>query len=153
MVSVAELGISCLTQSEGKQMGDKKLELPTDIPTRADALQFIQREINRHAMGYYLWFMLYVLLGTASIALPAVAALGIWDNKPYGTMFAGLGSIVAAVFAFLKPHEYASGYDFAVQTAINVKASFFMGRITSVEAAALLNKANEAVIFKYAGLK
>jgi hypothetical protein len=66
-------------------------------------------------LGYFAWFAVYVLLGGLSVALPALAAIDIW-NRGVGQMLAGGGALTSAVFAFLKPHEYATGYDNATQS-------------------------------------
>jgi hypothetical protein len=102
-------------------------------------------------IGYYFWFILYVLLGIASIALPGVAAAVLQDPNDVKT-YAGLGAIAAAVFAFLRPHDQASAYDAAAIIAWKTKVQARLGLLTQEDTASQLQKAIEKAGLKYGNL-
>jgi hypothetical protein len=101
-------------------------------------------------LGYFAWFAVYVLLGGLSVALPALAAIDIW-NRGVGQMLAGGGALTSAVFAFLKPHEYATGYDNATQSVWKTLVSYKLSQIDTKTVNSELRKAMDITSYKYGG--
>jgi hypothetical protein len=113
-----------------------------------------QNEINiaqrNMKNGYYYWYWMHILLGLIAIILPAIAAF--WHGLPIEQVkeFAGVGAVAAAIYAFVRPHELASSYDWACQHVWKTDISFNLGQIGEKEVAAQLGEAITATTFKYA---
>jgi hypothetical protein len=101
--------------------------------------------------GYYFWFVVYILLGIASIALPGAAAVLVIDTAEL-KLFAGLGAVAAALFTFLRPHEQAAAYDAAIIIAWKAKVQARMGLLSEKDAASELEKAIDKTALKYGNL-
>lgn len=98
--------------------------------------------------GYYLWFAIHIILGSLSIILPGIAAIGFFDEIAAKFLAAG-GALSAALVQFLKPHEYATGYDLAVQLAWKTHIAFNSRTIDTNIAIEQINKAIDATTFRY----
>jgi hypothetical protein len=72
---------------------------------------------------------IYLVLGILSIDLPGLAAMTLFESKTNQAL-AGAGALAAAVFGFLKPHEYATGFDNAAQIAWQARNDFELGKST-----------------------
>jgi hypothetical protein len=116
-----------------------------------DIPKIIESTLRVMQMGYYFWFIVYVALGVLSVILPGLAAIGLWsgDTSKY---LAGAGALAAAVFAFLRPHEYASGFDAATQAVWKTQIAHDLGQIGEKEISEELRRAVEITTFKYGGL-
>ena len=114
------------------------------------SLQVASYTLGTMVTGYYFWFIVYVLLGIMSVALPGAAAL--LHDPEQARISAGLGAISAAVFAFLRPNELASAYDAAATVAWKAKVRARLGQLTREEAATILNEAIDRAGLKYGGL-
>jgi hypothetical protein len=101
--------------------------------------------------GYYFWFAIYIILGVATIALPGIAAMGFADPT-ITKLLAGSGALASAVFAFLKPHEYATAYDAAATAAWKAALRARMGQLPDADALKILSDAIDKTMFKYGGL-
>jgi hypothetical protein len=74
---------------------------------------------------YYLWFIIYLALGLATIILPGLAAMGIDFGVANGEKYiAGSGALAAAMFGFLKPNDYAAAFDAAIAEIRSLRTRF-----------------------------
>lgn len=112
-----------------------------------DAAVQIAKVKRRAALGYYFWYALFLLLGGASIVLPGVAALGQEPAKVY----AGLGALAAALFSFIRPNDYATGFDSAFQLAAQAETEHALGQIDEAAVSKTLSAAIQLMTFKYTG--
>lgn len=113
-------------------------------------LAVIQNTLRIVACGYYFWFILYVILGIASVALPSAIAADIWPGS--ARIIAGCGALCGAVLAFLKPHEYATAYDAALTELWKLEVKARLGNLTDAEAADGVERAIAKTAFKYGNL-
>jgi hypothetical protein len=65
-------------------------------------------------------------------------------------MFAGAGALFAALLHALKPNQYATGYDAALQLAWKTRIALHAGEISEVAASKQIAKAIDMTTFKYA---
>lgn len=105
-----------------------------------DAIKLMQR-------GYYLWFCIYIVLGSLSVALPAFAAIA--PDVYFAKILAGSGAVAAAMFTFIKPYEYATGYDIALQSAWKAQLAHKAGLIDDKQVVGELHRSIDLTIFRY----
>jgi hypothetical protein len=65
-------------------------------------------------------------------------------------MFAGAGALFAALLHAIKPHQYATGYDAALQLAWKTRIALHAGEISEVAASKQIAKAIDMTTFRYA---
>jgi hypothetical protein len=127
------------------------------IPNGAPETKATKNEAAKHRLtstlstllrGYYFWFFLFVFLGTSSVALPGLAAMGIWPPH-FNQFLSGGGALAATLFAFLKPHSFTTGYDGAVQLMRKTLLSFELGQCTDEQIVEAYAEAMEMTTFKY----
>jgi hypothetical protein len=118
----------------------------------ADARPGISAEIDRLRRtlrwGYHFWYLLYLLFGGIAVLLPALAATGIWGDETT-RLLAGFGAAWVALFTFLRPYEYASGFDKALQLVKKTKIAFDLGTIDAKEVQRRLHDALDMTTFDY----
>jgi len=83
--------------------------------------------------------------------LPGVAATQFVEPST-AKLLAGLGALAGAIFAFLKPHEYATAYDAAATAAWKAAVSARLGQLSEADAAIVLGQAIDKTMFKYGNL-
>jgi hypothetical protein len=111
----------------------------------------LDRYEKEATLYYFIWYIVYALLGVGSIVLPALAALGLdlgIDNS--SKYFAGLGSLAAALFGFFKPNEYISAFDAAIAELRSLRFEF--DGLTEGERAKRFGDAVRLMAFRYHGL-
>jgi hypothetical protein len=100
---------------------------------------------------YFIWYIVYVVLGVGSIVLPALAAFGLNLGTDNSTKYlAGLGSLAAALFGFFKPNEYISAFDAAIAEFRSLRFEF--DALSDKEKASRFGNAVRLMAFKYHGL-
>lgn len=107
----------------------------------------IESVVRRMTTYYLLWGFVYITLGLATVILPILITVGVSDEALQ--ILAPLTAIVAAVFAFLKPHEYATGFDAGKQEAWKTQIAYSLGQMDDAEVAAALGRAIDVTTFKY----
>jgi hypothetical protein len=112
-------------------------------------LQIIDRVARRMHTLYLFWGFLYVTLGLLSVILPILITVGALAD--YQHILPPLTAVVAAAFAFLKPHEYATGYDAGTQEAWKTRIAYSLGQLNDAEVSASLGRAIDVTTFKYGG--
>jgi hypothetical protein len=103
--------------------------------------------VNRMAALYSFWAFMYIGLGLLTVVLPILITV-----KAFGTYqdyIPPLTAIVAAAFAFLKPHEYATGYDAGKQEAWKTQIAYRLGQMNEAEVSVALGRAIDVTTFKY----
>ena len=114
-------------------------------------LRTVNSYLRLMIVGYYWWYFVYLVLGLGSIVLPGLAVMK-WPSAEAVPWMAGAGSLAAAMFGFLKPHEYATGFDAATQTLLKVKASLQLGKPGEEGVVAEIHRAIDYTTFKYGNL-
>jgi hypothetical protein len=117
-------------------------------PTPEAVVAYTEGVIKFMQLGYAAWMAAYLILGILSIGLPGLAAMGLFGAKTNQAL-AGAGALVAAIFTFLKPHEYATGFDNAAQLAWKTLNDFQLGAIDNVDVAKQLGHALALTTFRY----
>ena len=113
--------------------------------------QLIDETFGTLRRGYYLWYLGYIVLGISSIVLPALAAIGVWPQA-VGQILAGAGAVVSAVFVFLKPNEYASGFNEAKQRVWRAKIGYSLGTLDEHGVDKEISEALKIITYRYAGV-
>lgn len=98
--------------------------------------------------GYYAWFVVHVVLGIATVVLPGLAAMAVFDDV-ITRWLAGAGALVGAVVSFLRPYEYATGYDAGLQRAWRARILLTCDSIDVPTAGRELAKAVDLTTFRY----
>ena len=109
--------------------------------------QVIDQGVRRMSTFHALWGFTYVALGLLSVILPILITVG--ALSAYQHILPPLTAIVAAAFAFLKPHEYATGYDAGKQEAWKTQIAYSLGQMNDAEVSAALGRAIDVTTFKY----
>ena len=109
----------------------------------------IDRFENQATAYYFLWFAIYLILGLAAIALPAMAAMGIPFGESSSKYLAGLGAAAAATYGFLKPNDYAASFDSAVAELRSLRSRFEL--LTEEQRADRMDHVYHLMAFKYQG--
>lgn len=115
-----------------------------------DTGRLIADTLTHMSWSYYAWFAIYVGLGMIGVVLPGLAALGV-GGPDVSRRFAAAAALVAATYTFLKPHEYATGFDAGKQLAWQTKIAWELGTIDDAEVARRLEAAVAVTTFKYGG--
>ena len=118
-------------------------------PTADAVVAIAQGVINFMQLGYGVWITIYIILGILSVSLPGLAAMDVFESPKTNKILAGTGALVAAIVAFLKPHEYATGFDAACQLAWKTRNDFQLGAIDNVGVAKQLGRALDLTTFRY----
>jgi hypothetical protein len=116
-----------------------------------DLNALLSQKIETFQHGYYLWIIVYGVLGLGSIIFPAVAAFPIF-NELRSRIAAGIGALCATVFAFLQPNIYATAFDAALKIARDAQISYATGKSKPEEIAAQLKTAEDITHFSYSAL-
>lgn len=109
--------------------------------------QIIDNLARRMHTLYLFWGFVYVTLGLLSVILPILITVGALAE--YQHILPPLTAVVAAAFAFLKPHEYATGYDAGTQEAWKTQIAYSLGQLNDAEVSASLGRAIDVTTFKY----
>ncbi len=109
--------------------------------------QIIDDLARRMHTRYLFWGFVYVTLGLLSVILPILITVGALSD--YQHILPPLAAIVAAAFAFLKPHEYATGFDAGTQEAWKTQIAYSLGQLNDAEVSASLGRAIDVTTFKY----
>ncbi len=99
--------------------------------------------------GYYTWFGVYALFVAMAVGFPVVAAMGLLPGGG-NQICAGAGALSAALLHAIKPLQYATGYDAALQLAWKTRISLHAGEIDEIAASKQIAKAIDLTTFKYA---
>jgi hypothetical protein len=100
---------------------------------------------------YFIWYVVYVLLGVGAVALPALAALDIdFGIHNSGRYMSGAGSLAALLFGFFKPNEYIASFDAAIAEIRSLRFGF--DGLAEKEKAKRFDRAMRLMTFKYHGL-
>jgi hypothetical protein len=111
--------------------------------------EIIESVVRRMSLCYYFWGFIYVALGLLTVILPILITVDAFGEGAW--FLAPLTAIVAAIFAFLKPHEYATGYDAGTQEAWKTQIAYRIGQLNDAEVSAGLGRAIDITTFKYGG--
>lgn len=116
--------------------------------------EITQNEINiaqsHMQSGYYLWYWIHIILGIATITFPATAAIIPFETQTV-KLLSGFGALCGAIYAFVRPHDFASGYDRACQDVWRVDVAFNLKTIMEADVAKGLEKAIRWTTFRYNG--
>jgi hypothetical protein len=116
-------------------------------PQTAELIETTLRHMSR---SYYAWYFIYIVLGVVGVMLPGLAALGV-GGPDVSRRLAAAAALVAATFAFVKPHEYATGFDAAKQITWQTQIAYSLGTIDTAEVSRRLEQAVEVTTFRYGG--
>jgi len=98
--------------------------------------------------GYYVWFCVFVVATLAAIGLPGLAALGLFGPDT-DRIIAGCGALAVALIQAIKPHEYATAYDVALQRVWKARVLFVGGNLDASAAAKEIGAAIDLTTFRY----
>lgn len=116
----------------------------------AGTTDLIETTLRHMSFSYYGWFAVYVGLGVTAVLLPGLAAVGIGSPETQRRL-AAAAALVAATFAFLKPHEYATGFDAGKRLVWQTEIAWRLGTIDEAEVARRLEEAVAVTTFRYGG--
>lgn len=116
-------------------------------PQTAELIETTLRHMSR---SYYAWYFIFIVLGVIGVMLPGLAALGV-GGPDVSRRLAAAAALVAATFAFVKPHEYATGFDQAKQIVWQTQVAYSLGTIDTPEVSRRLERAIEVTTFRYGG--
>jgi hypothetical protein len=117
-----------------------------------DIQTLISQKISTFQHGYYLWIILYGVLGLGSIIGPGLAATPLL-REPRSRVAAGIGALCAAVFGFLQPNTYATAFDVALRIVRDAQITYSTGQAKPEDIAARLIDAENLTHFSYSGLQ
>ena len=116
----------------------------------AGTTDLIETTLRHMSFSYYGWFAVYVGLGVTAVMLPGLAAVGIGSPETQRRL-AAAAALVAATFAVLKPHEYATGFDVGKRLVWQTEIAWRLGTIDEAEVARRLEEAVAVTTFRYGG--
>lgn len=112
--------------------------------------ELIDSTLRHMARSYYAWYFIFIVLGVTGVLLPGLAALGV-GGPDMSRRLAAAAALVAATFAFVKPHEYATGFDAGKQIVWQTQIAYTLGTIDTEEVSRRLQQAVEVTTFRYGG--
>ena len=112
--------------------------------------QVIDSVVRRMSTFYAFWGILYITLGLLTVLLPILITVDAF-GEGVQKILPPLTAIVAAGFAFLKPHEYATAYDAGKQEAWKTQIAYSLGQMDDADVSAALGRAIDVTTFKYGG--
>lgn len=117
-------------------------------PEKPETSATIEAVHRRMSAGYFFWFGTYATLGLAGVLLPGLIAM---DAVPPGMVkiVAGAASMVAALLSFLRPQDYATGFDLGKQAAWKTRIAHDLGQSDAATVTSGLHRAVEATTFRY----
>lgn len=98
--------------------------------------------------GYYIWFCVFVVATLAAVGLPGLAALGLFGADT-DRIIAGCGALAVALIQAIKPHEYATAYDIALQRVWKARVLFVGGSLDAGAASREIGEAIDLTTFRY----
>lgn len=117
------------------------------IPEK-DAMEVILRARGFAQAGYRFWSGIYGFLILTSIAAPALAATEIFPSI-YSRLLAVAGAVAASFLGVLRPHDYLTRYDNALQMLWQTRVGHILNTLSIEEVSVQVQKAIELMKLSY----
>ena len=98
--------------------------------------------------GYYVWFLVFLGFTILTVGLPLMAALDLFQSET-NRLLAGSGALAAALANAIKPHEYATAFDVALQSIWKTRVLFVGGNLDEGDVSLEIAKAIDLTTFRY----